>query len=155
MMNLPNQAVVVGSNEVLKQIWRNYNFSHNSFTYFGCASIAGMCAAFATMPLDNIKTRMNTQCNLFIKKACTETLLLKELPVSSVESVICECVEARGRIKYKDIIGTFKYICKEEGFKGFYKGFTPKVVTQSFSTAISWTVYEAAKSYLKGESGKK
>ena len=59
-MNVPNHAAIMGSNEVLKQIWRNKKLEHNVFTYFTCASIAGAFAAFVTMPLDNIRTRMNT-----------------------------------------------------------------------------------------------
>lgn len=59
-MNVPNHAAIMGCNEVLKQIWRNNNLEHNFVTYFGCASIAGAFAALLTMPLDNIRTRMNT-----------------------------------------------------------------------------------------------
>jgi len=52
--------VIVGVNESLKVLYRP-EAGHSLFTYFMCALVAGSSAAMATIPLDNIKTRLQTQ----------------------------------------------------------------------------------------------
>lgn len=167
MINMPNQAAIIGVNEVLKQIWRNNNFEHNFFTYFGCASIAGAFAAFITMPLDNIRTRMNTQCDLLIQKSSslpssnppTSTIRKKlekkgRLAKMQSQSILCECVETRGCIKYNTPVETYSQIMSHQGIRGFYKGFYLRCITQSTATAISWTTYEMIKKRLSSNDTK-
>ena len=45
-------------------------------------------------------------------------------------------------LKYKHMWSAGSLIVKEEGFIGFFKGSLPRVMRKSFSSAISWTVYE-------------
>ncbi len=59
-MNGPQAAAVVSVNETLKIYYRPEG-GHNLATYFICAAIAGGAAAFASMPLDNVRTRLQTQ----------------------------------------------------------------------------------------------
>lgn len=40
-------------------------------------------------------------------------------------------------------------ILSEEGYRGFWRGVGPRVVSQAPAVAISWTVYESAKTALK------
>lgn len=56
-MNIPWAAVLVGSNESLKLL----TGSHTFMSYFCCASISASIASILTIPLDNIKTRLQTQ----------------------------------------------------------------------------------------------
>jgi solute carrier family 25 iron transporter 28/37 len=82
MMNLPSAAVIVSCNEALKQMWRNRKHKHNTFTYFGCASISGALASLVTIPFDNIRTRMNTQCDLV---KCDPTVVTKNLGIATAK----------------------------------------------------------------------
>jgi hypothetical protein len=52
------------------------------------------------------------------------------------------------RIKYTNIRSTIKIIINEEGFRGFFKGTIPKIISTVPSSAISWSVYEILKKYL-------
>ena len=52
------------------------------------------------------------------------------------------------RIKYTNIRSTIKIINNEEGFRGFFKGTIPKIISTVPSSAISWSVYEILKKYL-------
>jgi len=59
-MNVPNAAILVGINETLKHNYKPEG-GHTIFSYIACAFIAGATAASCTVPLDNIKTRLQTQ----------------------------------------------------------------------------------------------
>jgi Mitochondrial carrier protein len=59
-MNIPWASILVGVNETLKQLVLTEN-NHTFFTYFWCASLAASIASICTIPLDNIKTRLQTQ----------------------------------------------------------------------------------------------
>ena len=61
---------------------------------------------------------------------------------------MCECTMQRGCVKYDTARATFSKVLKNEGVKGFYKGFMARCVTQSLATAVSWTTYETVKGYL-------
>lgn len=142
-MNVPNQAITVGCNETFKQIWRNYNLEHNFMTYFGFASLSGLISSFLTMPMDTIKTRLNTQCDIklvpeikkFIEhQADTSSNIMKSLKrVKSYDvmgnDLICECTSDRGCVKYGGPVSTAKLIYLAEGLGGFYKGFIPRAST--------------------------
>lgn len=161
-MNVPNQAIIVGCNETFKQIWRNFDMKHNFLTYFSCASLAGIVSCFATMPLDVVRTRINTQCDirapLEVDLKKQRELIAKKIGLGQKiarantppQELICECTVERGCTKYNTIPETFKIIMKNEGIKGFYKGFTPRAATQAMSTAIAWSTYEMMKVLLIG-----
>lgn len=165
-MNVPNQAIIVGCNESFKQIWRNYNLKHNFYSYFGCASLAGMVSCFVTMPLDVIRTRINTQCDI---KSSAEVIPKKVRGLNMVKAglgqklarannpqdLYCECTTQRGCTKYNSPMETFRIILKSEGFRGFYKGFAPRAATQSMSTAIAWSTYEMMKVLVIGKNNQK
>lgn len=110
-MNVPNQAIIVGCNETFKQVWRNYDLKHNFITYFGFASLAGLVSSFLTMPMDTIRTRLNTQCDIKLSAEVKrvieykmETKLMKSLKRGNSQDMMkdltCECTTQRGCIKY-------------------------------------------------------
>lgn len=169
-MNVPNQAIIVGCNETFKQVWRNYDLSHNFFTYFTCASLAGVISSFATMPMDVIRTRINTQCDIksnldidlqksrsinMLKSPLGQKIARANSPPDFINELVCECTAARGCTKYNSPSETFKIIFQNEGVKGFYKGFTPRAATQGMSTAIAWSTYEMMKLLLIGKKPEK
>jgi len=53
------------------------------------------------------------------------------------------------KIKYQDILSTFKTILREEGPQGFFKGTLPRIISQAPASAISWTAYEMIKKLLQ------
>jgi len=114
-----------------------------------------------TIPMDNIKTRLQTQ-NFFnesrkdqekvraptseksnnnrggLFRAAAHYVTVKENVVSSERTV-----------KYRDILSTIQTIMREEGPRGFVKGVVPRIIAQAPSAAISWTAYEMMKKMLK------
>ncbi len=113
--------------------------------------------------MDNIKTKLQTQS---IKSSCEKIecmnqeidkqLLsskmnnefnslgenLKKDPISTKDSMVAE-------IKYKNIFSTMQAIYKENGFfKGFFRGLTPRILSNSPSCAISWGTYEIVKHFI-------
>jgi asparaginyl-tRNA synthetase len=133
MMNVPYQSLIVASNEVFKKVLRRKKIELNFATYFGCASLAGLIASCFTMPLDNVRTKMNTQCDLIPQPACPD-------------KIECQCTKQRqGAIKYRNSWTTTTYIWRQEGLRGFFKGLIPRATTQSLSSAVSWTTYELIK----------
>lgn len=142
-MNVPYQSLIVASNEVFKKVLKRRKIELNFGTYFGCASLAGLIASCFTMPLDNVRTKMNTQCDLIPQPACPD-------------KIECQCTKERqGTIKYRNSWTTATYIWKQEGFKGFFKGLIPRATTQSLSSAISWSTYEMIKAWLRRSSSVK
>lgn len=57
--NLPQQMVTVSANENFKILYKRYIGELNLWSYFFCASMAGVISSLFTTPLDNIKTRLN------------------------------------------------------------------------------------------------
>ena len=132
-MNVPYQSIVVASNETFKRYLTKRKVQLNFGTYFGCASIAGFIASTLTMPLDNIRTRLNTQCDLVASALCPG-------------KIDCECTKERqGLLKYKNSWSTGMEIYRSEGLRGFFKGLVPRSMTQSLCSAISWSTYEMLK----------
>ena len=136
-MNVPYQAIIVANNEVFKKLLQRRNVELGFLTYFSCASFAGFIASCCTMPLDNIRTRMNTQCDLVAQLSCPE-------------KIACVCTKERnGAIKYRNSWNTAVEVFAKEGVRGFFKGLVPRATTQSLSSAISWSTYEAIKSLFR------
>lgn len=63
----------------------------------------------------------------------------RELPVDRKQS---------GLIKYPNAWCAVKIIRKEEGVRGFFKGASMRMGTQSLSSAIAWSIYEYSKRLL-------
>lgn len=137
--------------------------------FFNLGSIAATC----TIPLDNIKTRLQTQ-NFYVESR-REPEISKPLKVAK-QSVVNNRVNLLGvaafpfisnngaknaveevfqsvdkKIKYRDILSTIKTILKEEGPRGFVKGIVPRIMVQAPSSAISWTAYEMLKKMLNNK----
>lgn len=119
-------------------------------------------AATITCPLDNIKTKLQTQSEICevnekVYKTNNNTKTdfkkmdsLKVAQFTKVEFQACKnIVEPPRRIKYTNIFSTINQIYNENGFfKGFYKGLTARILCVAPSVAISWGSYEFIKAAL-------
>lgn len=117
--------------------------------------------------MDNIKTRLQTQS---IKSSCEKIECITqelEKQMNSSSSKINEFKSLNenskknlagasahkdvlvAEVKYKNIFSTVKAIYTESGFvKGFFRGLTPRILSNSPSCAISWGTYEIVKHFL-------
>jgi len=132
-------------------------------SYFACAAVAGAVASLVTDPLDNVKTKLQTQnqtstCEKIdaLQKELNKTKLknennvnLKNMGFNMFSTRFRPDCNSEPKVKYTSILSTMKYIYKEDGFfRGFFKGLTPRVITNAPSCAISWGTYEVIKSFL-------
>ncbi|TGJ80237.1 hypothetical protein E0Z10_g8515 [Xylaria hypoxylon] len=95
----------------------NPNKTYDPFTHCTAGAVAGGFAAALTTPMDVIKTMLQT------RGTATDSEL------RSVNSFVTGC----------------KLLYRREGFRGFFKGVRPRIVTTMPSTAICWSAYEASK----------
>ena len=174
MSNLPNAMITVSANENLKRVYQQIFGEHTLKSYFACAGTAGILCSLITTPLDNIKTRLNVQqfykqkiegLNKSKNSVATGSLLKDGLNINGKQLALkreytllktihencSKCTKSNTNsilVKYPNALCAIKIIMKEEGLKGFYKGLSLRLTTQSVSTAISWTTYEYFKSFL-------
>lgn len=90
---------------------------YDPVTHCLAGAIAGGLAAGLTTPMDVIKTMLQTRGTA------------KDVELRSVNSFMSGC----------------RLLFAREGFRGFFKGFRPRIVTTMPSTAICWSAYEASK----------
>ena len=114
--------------------------------------------------MDNIKTKLQTQnTNSTCEKI--ETIIKEfdsckrdsnnkqkfsiQTSFSTVNKTDCQ---TEPQIKYKNIFSTTKIIYLEDGFiKGFFKGVSPRIISNAPSCAISWGTYEIVKHLLSNK----
>jgi len=165
-MNAPYAVTTVMVNENIKKVVEPKKRKFKFLSYFFCAAIAGAVASFVTCPMDNIKTKLQTQnltssCEKFeslnkeasnlasSNKNFTDKTAFTAKPAFS-STMRPDCI-TDSHVKYKNIVSTFKYIYIEDGFfRGFFKGFTPRIINNSPSCAISWGTYEIIKHFIGG-----
>jgi len=121
-MNVPFQASLVTTYMSIQR-FLNPNNEYNPAIHFFAGALAGGVASTVTMPFDNCKTLLNTQ----------EAGVLKKIEVSEING----------------LGGAAKSITRMVGFRGFFSGLTPRILYQAPSTAISWSIYELVKYYMK------
>ncbi len=164
-MNAPYSITTVVVNENLKKIVEPKKCKYKFLSFFLCAATAGSIASFITCPMDNIKTKLQTQNT---RSACekVENLLKdvnenieKDVKIPSTNGNMqfkADCNTSKPSeplVKYKNIYSTAKYIFQTEGFfRGFFKGLIPRVINNAPACAISWGTYEMVKYSLSGSS---
>lgn len=164
-MNAPYAVTTVMVNENFKKVVEPKKRKFKFLSYFFCAAIAGSVASLITCPMDNIKTKLQTQnlvssCEKFesinkeaanlgngFKNSTDNKNTLQAKPAFS-STVRPECIPDKD-VKYRSIMSTVKYIYRQDGFfKGFFKGLTPRIINNSPSCAISWGTYEIIKHFI-------
>lgn len=121
-MNVPYQATHFMTYEFVMQAF-NPDGRYKPSVHFVAGAAAGAVASVITMPLDVCKTLLNTQ----------EPGVLKRLKRSNVVG----------------LFGAASIVYQVKGLPGFFQGLRARVMYQMPATAISWSVYELFKHYLK------
>eukprot|EP00401_Gymnodinium_catenatum_P067778 CAMPEP_0117533032 /NCGR_PEP_ID=MMETSP0784-20121206/39677_1 /TAXON_ID=39447 /ORGANISM="" /LENGTH=369 /DNA_ID=CAMNT_0005329449 /DNA_START=95 /DNA_END=1205 /DNA_ORIENTATION=- len=131
MMNVPYNSVLVAMNESLKRTTQD-KYSGLQW-YFAFAGVSGAVASAATLPLDVVKTRLQTQ-GLHISASA-------EGEITMLGCAEVHCNEPVDR-KYHGIFPTMRLIWREEGARGFFRGLVPRVALAMPSAALCWGTYE-------------
>ncbi|RKF55959.1 putative mitochondrial carrier C8C9.12c [Golovinomyces cichoracearum] len=98
----------------------NPSKAYDPFTHCSAGAVAGGFAAALTTPMDVVKTILQT------RGTATD-------------------MEVRNVNGFMD---GASLIYKKEGYRGFFKGVRPRIVSTMPSTAICWSAYEACKAYF-------
>jgi len=122
LMNIPFQASLVVTYG-MTQRFLNPDERYNPSVHFVAGAISGGVASTITMPLDVCKTLLNTQ----------------EMGV----------LAALNRKEIKGLFGAAQVVYQMTGLTGFFSGLSARVLYQAPATAISWSVYEFFKYYMK------
>jgi hypothetical protein len=118
-MTVPFTALQFMAYESMSKVM-NPTGRYDPYTHCFAGGIAGGFAAGLTTPLDVIKTLLQTRGN------------------------------ARDA-ELKNVSGLFqaaKIIHQREGYRGYFRGLKPRIITTMPSTAICWSAYEMAKAFF-------
>ncbi|TRY76912.1 hypothetical protein TCAL_02668 [Tigriopus californicus] len=122
-MNVPFQASMFISYGAIQGFF-NPNKEYSPVIHFVAGAIAGGIGSAVTMPLDVCKTLLNTQ----------EAGVLKQIHRSEVVG----------------LVNAARVVHQVTGYPGFFQGLSARILYQAPATAVSWSVYEFFKYYLKG-----
>jgi len=164
-MNIPFHGVLVASNESLKIFLRGDDHHNSTQSFMLSGFISGAIASFCTNPLDVAKTRLQTQalnlyCSGFHKpgestpSAAWKPIGLRGSPslsqqeVTPFRGISSKTQNIAGSIRYKGMLDALRGIFVDEGIRGLMRGAGPRLLVHAPAAAISWTSYEAAKSFL-------
>ena len=140
--NVPYGVIMVSTNDALKDVLQPHDNKYTLSTCLIAGSVAGCIASALTTPLDRVKTRLQTQ-TLGISKHEPEYCRISQS--SSCPKQIPNVVHLR----YDGFKDAVESILKEEGWRGLFRGLTPRVLAHTPAVALSWTSYEMAKNWLK------
>lgn len=122
LMNVPYHSLLVSIIHLLKPRGQEKIDNYKHFVYAG---FGGAVAGALTTPFDVIKTRLQTQtCQMDAKRP-------------------------KLRLKYRNVMETFRNILRREGARGFMRGVSTRVMMCTPSAAISWGTYETLKNLIK------
>lgn len=125
-MTVPFTALQFMAYESISKVM-NPTGRYDPMTHCVAGGFAGGLAAGFTTPLDVIKTLLQTRGN------ATDPELRN----------------------VSGLLNAAKLIHKKEGWKGFFRGIQPRIITTIPSTAICWSAYEMAKAFFIAREAKK
>jgi len=107
----------------------------NIANHLVAGATAGCFASSVTMPIDAIKTRIQTETLTHKKQAATVTTVGGAGPTLPPAA-------------RKGILATAKLIYAKEGVRGFYQGLVPRLLSIIPSASITFASYEMYKKFL-------
>ncbi|CAI4221015.1 unnamed protein product [Auanema sp. JU1783] len=117
---IPYAGIDLAIYETLKKLYVKHNpgSEPGSWTVLACGSVSSTCGQLASYPLALVRTRLQAR---------------------SVSADI---------LQPDNMIGQFRYILKNDGFIGLYRGLAPNFMKVIPAVSISYVVYEKARKYL-------
>jgi len=139
-MNVPYMGLLVAANESLKRtLDLNAHAEEEADSsklrisrigwHFLTAAVSGGVAASLTLPLDVVKTRLQTQGGTF-------------------DAVAASDANGFRSPRYSGIISTMQAIKAQEGMAGFFRGLGPRIMLAVPSAAMCWGTYETVRALL-------
>ncbi|KAI9823520.1 MAG: asparaginyl-tRNA synthetase [Phylliscum demangeonii] len=125
-MTIPFTAIQFTAYESISKVL-NPTARYDPVTHCAAGGLAGAIAAGVTTPLDVVKTLLQT------RGTATDAELRNAQGLWNAASIIY----------------------RRNGWRGFFRGLGPRIVTTMPSTAICWSSYEMAKAYFMRPSGDK
>ncbi|KAL0088320.1 mitochondrial carrier domain-containing protein [Phycomyces blakesleeanus] len=121
-MSIPFQSIQFATYEFFRTLIHPQG-DYNPTSHVVAGALAGGFASSITTPLDVIKTLLQTRGS-------------SSDPKIRQASGFCDAA---------------KIIYERDSYRGFFRGFKPRILTHMPSTAISWSVYEYFKWFLSSE----
>jgi len=148
-MNVPYMGLLVASNESLKRMMNLEGLGSSLASapwYFVTAGLSGAVAAAVTLPLDVVKTRLQTQGMMV--QPLGHSCCLGTASSASSAPWAAAASSPPSAPRYRGLIETVQAIGKEQGARGFWRGLGPRVMLAMPSAAICWGTYETTRAVL-------